>query len=145
MKIDDIKLMIEKDTAFLKEESHMDTSSLCIPELHAKYLQLIYDEKLALEYFKTEYKVLKRDKWLYYTGKADPEVYKEKPFNLTILKADVDKFLDADTDLNAIHLKVKAQEEKLNLITEIVKSIVGHSFSVGNAIKWKKFLSGELG
>lgn len=145
MKIDDIKLMIEKDTAFLKEESHMDTSSLCIPELHAKYLRLIYDEKLALEYFKTEYKVLKRDKWLYYTGKADPEVYKEKPFNLTILKADVDKFLDADTDLNAIHLKVKAQEEKLNLITEIVKSIVGHSFSVGNAIKWKKFLSGELG
>ena len=145
MKIDDIKLMIEKDTAFLKEESHMDTSSLSIPELHAKYLQLIYDEKLALEYFKTEYKVLKRDKWLYYTGKADPEVYKEKPFNLTILKADVDKFLDADTDLNAIHLKVKAQEEKLNLLTEIVKSIVGHSFSVGNAIKWKKFLNGELG
>lgn len=145
MKIDDIKLMIEKDTAFLKEESHMDTSSLSIPELHAKYLQLIYDEKLALEYFKTEYKVLKRDKWLYYTGKADPEVYKEKPFNLTILKADVDKFLDADTDLNAIHLKVKAQEEKLNLITDIVKTIVGHSFSVGNAIKWKKFLNGELG
>lgn len=145
MKIDDIKLMIEKDTAFLKEESHMDTSSLSIPELHAKYLQLIYDEKLALEYFKTEYKVLKRDKWLYYTGKSDPEVYKEKPFNLTILKADVDKFLDADTDLNAIHLKVKAQEEKLNLITDIVKTIVGHSFSVGNAIKWKKFLNGELG
>jgi len=145
MKIDDIKLMIEKDTAFLKEESHMDTSSLSIPELHAKYLQLIYDEKLALEYFKTEYKVLKRDKWLYYTGKADPEVYKEKPFNLTILKADVDKFLDADTDLNAIHLKVKAQEEKLNLLTDIVKTIVGHSFSVGNAIKWKKFLNGELG
>lgn len=145
MKIDDIKLMIEKDTAFLKEESHMDTSSLSIPELHAKYLQLIYDEKLALEYFKTEYKVLKRDKWLYYTGKSDPEVYKEKPFNLTILKADVDKFLDADTDLNAIHLKVKAQEEKLNLLTDIVKTIVGHSFSVGNAIKWKKFLNGELG
>jgi len=145
MKIDDIKLMIEKDTAFLKEESHMDTSSLSIPELHAKYLQLIYDEKLALEYFKTEYKVLKRDKWLYYTGKADPEVYKEKPFNLTILKADVDKFLDAYTDLNAIHLKVKAQEEKLNLLTDIVKTIVGHSFSVGNAIKWKKFLNGELG
>ena len=145
MKIDDIKLMIEKDTAFLKEESHMDTSSLSIPELHAKYLQLIYDEKLALEYFKTEYKVLKRDKWLYYTGKSDPEVYKEKPFNLTILKADVDKFLDADTDLNAIHLKVKAQEEKLNLITDIVKTIVGHSFNVGNAIKWKKFLNGELG
>ena len=55
MKIDDIKEMIVKDTAFLKDESQMDDSSLSIPELHAKYLQLIYDEKLALEYFKTEY------------------------------------------------------------------------------------------
>ena len=145
MKIDEIKEMIDRDTSFLKDESQMDDSSLSIPELHAKYLQLIYDEKLALEYFKIEYKVLKRDKWLYYTGKADPEVYAKTPFNLNILKADVDKFLDADTDLNALYLKVKAQEEKLNLITEIIKSIVGHSFSIGNAIKWKKFLNGELG
>ncbi len=145
MKIDELKEMIDKDAAFLKEESHMDTSSLSIPELHAKYLSLIYDERLALDYFKVEYKVLKRDKWIYYTGKADPEVYEEKPFNLNILKADVDKFLDADTDLSALYLKVKAQEEKLNLLTDIVKTIVGHSFSVGNAIKWKKFLNGELG
>jgi len=145
MKIDELKEMIDKDAAFLKEESHMDTSSLSIPELHAKYLSLIYDERLALDYFKVEYKVLKRDKWIYYTGKADPDVYEQKPFNLNILKADVDKFLDADTDLNALHLKVRAQEEKLNLITEIVKSVMGHSFNVGNAIKWKKFLNGELG
>lgn len=145
MKINEIKKMIEEDTAFLKEESHIDTSSLSIPELHSKYLQLIYDEKLALEYFKTEYKILKRDRWLYYTGKADPEVYAKTPFNLNILKVDVDKFLDADTDLNASQLKVKAQEEKLNLLTDIVKTIVGHSFNVGNAIKWKRFLNGEIG
>ena len=145
MKIEELKEMIDKDAAFLKEESHMDTSSLSIPELHSKYLSIIYDERLALDYFKVEYKVLKRDKWIYYTGKADPDVYEQKPFNLNILKADVDKFLDADTDLNALHLKVRAQEEKLNLITEIVKSVMGHSFNVGNAIKWKKFLNGELG
>ena len=145
MKIEDIKEMIDKDAAFLKEESHMDTSSLSIPELHSKYLSIIYDERLALDYFKVEYKVLKRDKWIYYTGKADPEVYAEKPFNLNILKADVDKFLDADTDLNALHLKVRSQEEKLNLMTEIVRSIIGHSYQVKNAIDWKKFLNGELG
>ena len=43
---------------------------------------------------------------------------------------DVDKFLDADTDLNALHLKVRSQEEKLNLMTEIVKSVMGHSLNV---------------
>ena len=82
---------------------------------------------------------------LYYTGKADPEVYEKHPFNLNILKADIDKFLDADDELNVISLKVKAQEEKINLLTEQVKSIMNLSFNVNNVIKWKKFLSGEIG
>ena len=145
MKIDDINKMIDKDAAFLKEECNIDIASLRVPELCARYHQLIYQEKLTLEYFKTEYKVLRKDRWVYYTGKADPEVYEKEPFNLNILKADIDKFLDADSLLNVALLKVKEQEEKLNLLTEQVKSIMSLSFNVGNAIKWKKFLNGELG
>ena len=145
MKIEDINQMIDKDAAFLKEECNIDIASLRVPELCAKYHQLIYQEKLALEYFRVEFKVLKKDRWVYYTGKADPEVYEKEPFNLNILKADIDKFLDADSALNICHLKVKAQEEKLNLLTDQVKSIMNLSFNIGNAIKWKKFLNGELG
>ena len=145
MNIKEIKEMIDKDASFLKEESNIDIASLSVPELCGKYHQLIYQERLTLEYFKTEYKVLRKDRWLYYTGKADPEVYEKEPFNLNILKADIDKFLEADGELNVCHLKVKAQEEKLNLLTEQVKSIMSLSFNVGNAIKWKKFLNGELG
>ena len=137
--------MIDKDSAFLKEECNIDIASLRVPELCGKYHQLIYQERLSLEYFKVEYKVLKRDRWLYYTGKADPEVYKKEPFDLNILRADIDKFLDADSALNVCMLKVKVQEEKLNLLTEQVKSIMSLSFNIGNAIKWKKFLNGELG
>ena len=62
-----------------------------------------------------------------------------------VLKADIDKFLEADGELNVCHLKVKAQEEKLNLLTEQVKSIMSLSFNVGNAIKWKKFLNVAVG
>ncbi len=145
MIIKDINEMIDKDSAFLKEECNIDIASLRVPELCGKYHQLIYQERLSLEYFKVEFKVLKRDRWLYYTGKADPEVYKKEPFDLNILRADIDKFLDADSALNVCMLKVKVQEEKLNLLTEQVKSIMSLSFNIGNAIKWKKFLNGELG
>ena len=145
MKIEEIKEMIDKDASFLREESNIDTASLSVPELCAKYHQLIYDETMSLNYFNTEYKIIKKNRWLYYTGKADPEVYEKKPFNLNILKADVDKFLDADDELNVISLKVKAQEEKINLLTGQVKSIMNLSFNVNNVIKWKKFLSGEIG
>ena len=145
MKIDDINKMIDKDAAFLKEECNIDIASLSVPELCGKYHQLIYQEKLSLEYYKVEYKILRKNRWLYYTGKADPEAYEKEPFNLNILKADIDKFLDADSLLNVALLKVKEQEEKLNLLTEQVKSIMSLSFNIGNAIKWKKFLNGELG
>lgn len=144
MKIEDVKQMINKDASFLKEECNIDVSSLRVPELCGKYHQLIYDENMALNYFKTEYKMMKRERWIYYTGKADPEVYEKEPFDLNILKSDIDKFLDSDEKLNALDLKIKAQEEKINLLTNQVKSIMNLSFNIGNAIKWKKFLSGEL-
>tara|TARA_Y100001936_G_C16080033_1_gene677037 strand:+ start:1290 stop:1709 length:420 start_codon:yes stop_codon:yes gene_type:complete len=139
MKVEEIKEMIEKDAKFLKEESNIDIASLSVPELCAKYHQLIYDETMILNYLKTEYKTTKRDRWMYYTGKSD------KPFDLVILKTDVDKFLDADEKLNNSLLKLQAQEEKINLLTEQVKAIMSLSFNIGNAIKWKKFLSGEIG
>ena len=54
-------------------------------------------------------------------------------------------FLNADNKLNEYKDKVRAQQQKLNYLTEFTKSIMGLSFNVGNAIKWKKFLNGEIG
>ena len=139
MNIKEIKEMIDKDASFLKEESNIDIASLSVPELCGKYHQLIYDETMILKYLKTEYKTIKRERWIYYTGKS------KEPFELVVLKTDIDKFLDADEQLNASLLKVQAQEEKVNLLIEQVKSIMNLSYNVTNVIKWKKFLSGESG
>ena len=139
MNIKEIKEMIDKDASFLKEESNIDIASLSVPELCGKYHQLVYDETMILKYLKTEYKTIKRDRWMYYTGKS------KEPFELVVLKTDIDKFLDADEQLNASLLKVQAQEEKVNLLIEQVKSIMNLSYNVTNVIKWKKFLSGESG
>ena len=139
MNIKEIKEMIDKDASFLNEESNIDIASLSVPELCGKYHQLIYDETMILKYLKTEYKTIKRDRWMYYTGKS------KEPFELVVLKTDIDKFLDADEQLNASLLKVQAQEEKVNLLIEQVKSIMNLSYNVTNVIKWKKFLSGESG
>ena len=65
---------------------------------------------MILKYLKTEYKTIKRDRWMYYTGKS------KEPFELVVLKTDIDKFLDSDEQLNSSLLKVQAQEEKLNLL-----------------------------
>ena len=66
----------------------LDEESIKIPQLHSKYLKYLSDVKLLKIKKEMEYKVLLREKFEYYTGKADEEVYKEKPFDLKILKQD---------------------------------------------------------
>ncbi len=145
MNINDIKEMIQEDSKTIKDEVNIDTTSLSVPELSGKYHQLISEEAMSLRLLRKEYDTLYRDRWVFYSGKADPEVYENEPFDLKILKADIDKFLNADELLNKQKDKVTLQEVKINLLTEFTKSIMSISFNIGNAIKWKKFLSGELG
>ena len=61
---------------------------------------------------KTEFdlKVLYKDKWKYYTGKASSEVYKENPFDHKVLKNDLGIFLESDEDLSRIKLKIEYQD-----------------------------------
>jgi hypothetical protein len=145
MKINEIRDLIKKDTDFIEAECNIDIASLSVPKLCSKYQSLIYDETMALRYFEKEYDIMKCQRTLYYTGKADPEDYQKEPFDLKVLRSDLDLFLNADNKLNDYKDKVRAQQQKLNYLTEFTKSIMGLSFNVGNAIKWKKFLNGEIG
>ena len=56
---------------------------------HLKYLSDVRLLKLKREH---EYKTLLRDKFEYYTGKSDPSVYQEKPFDLKGLGTRVEKY-----------------------------------------------------
>ena len=58
--------------------------------------------------------------------------------------ADIDMFLSADKLIKDIKDKVEEQEEKIKLIDTTAKNIINASFNISNAIKWKKFLSGDL-
>ena len=53
-------------------------------------------------------------------------------------------FLSADKLIKDIKDRVEEQEEKIKLIDTTAKNIINASFNIGNAIKWKKFLSGDL-
>ena len=73
--------------------------SMETPRLHAKYLQLYNEFKLMLSDAQTKYSKLYKEKWLYYNGKAPSSVYAEKPFDLKVLKGDLDMFINSDDDM----------------------------------------------
>ena len=145
MNISEYKKMIDKDNAFIKDEVNIDVASLSVPEMVFKYQQAIYEETMVLEFMEHEYDILFKRRWTYYLGKADPQEYKDESFDHKILRGDVQIFLKADEKLNLLRAKVKEQQLKLNLIEAHCKSIMSLSYNVGNAIKWKKFLSGDIG
>ena len=144
MNLEDIRNMAKHDLGMDKTE--LDTESMKTPQLHNKYLIMYSDEKLILGKLQSDFNVLKKDKWLYYTGKMSQEQLEEnnwEPFDLNILKTDIDKFIDSDTDIITLSNKILLQKEKVNYLENIIKIINNRQWSIRATIDWLKFTNGS--
>jgi hypothetical protein len=133
-------------TDLIIDETQLDTESLKTPQLHSKYLNFLMNEKLSLAKLQYDYKVLRKKRWLYYTGKISQEELEEEgwePFELTILKTDLDKFLDSDNDLQSIDIRVKYKQTVVEYLNEIIKVITNRQWNIRSAIDWLKFTNGQ--
>jgi hypothetical protein len=140
---DTLRQMIQKDLHI--KDAELDTESLRIPQLHNKYLNMLHDEKIMLQALRIKRKILLKDKWEYYTGKMDEDTLKQKgwePFNLKILKQDVDMYIESDSDMIAIESKVFLQQERVEFLQETVKAINNLQWHIRDAIAWRKFING---
>jgi len=142
MTLEELQQSVNKD--FKLDDTELDTESVNIPLLHNKYL--IHYNKFSLLLKKAEYdhKTMTRDKWEYYTGKADPSVYQEKPFDIKVLKADVHIYMDSDPDLQKADQKVAYLNQIVKYLEQVLRSVNNRTFLIKNAIEWKKFTSGAI-
>jgi len=143
MEFERIKKMAEEDTRI--DGIELDIESIKIPQLHNKYLNLLQDEKLVLRKLMSEQSKLYRIKWEYYNGKLDKETLDEygwEPFQLSILKKDINIYLESDKELSLIRDRVVFQEVKLEFLEEILKELNTRHWKIRNAIEWRKFTSG---
>jgi lipopolysaccharide export LptBFGC system permease protein LptF len=141
MNIDELYNEIERDLKI--DDTELDLESIRTPQLHNKYLKLYTTHSLQLKRLQDEYKVLYRVKWEYYTGKASPETYKEKPFDIKVLKADIGIYIDSDTDLQQLSQKVAYTKQITDYLERILREINNRNWNIRNTIEWKKFLHGE--
>ena len=142
MTLEELQEQVDKDLKI--NETELDLESLKTPQLHNKYLKHYNNFKLLLTRAESDYKILKRVKWEYYTGKASPEVYKQKPFNLKIMKSDIDKYLESDEDLIKAKQKIDYLETVVNYLDRTLKIIGGRDWQIRNSIEWRKFTSGAI-
>jgi hypothetical protein len=144
MELSEIKKLVAEDMPI--DDTELDVASISIPQLHNKYLNIYMDEKLVMQKITSDYNILKKIKWEYYTGKLDAEQLNEygwQPFPLKILKQDIDLYMDSDTELQKLADRKAYQKEKLNYLDAILKGINNRQWNIRNAIEWKKFINGQ--
>lgn len=99
-------------------------------------------DKLAYRTLKIEYDEVELERWKYYTGKAEPEVYKKEPFDFKVLRGDIDKFLNADKYIVEKKKKLAILEEKIRFLEETIKTMNNRNFTIKNAVDWMRFTMG---
>jgi hypothetical protein len=142
MTFDELQQLAEKDLKI--NDTELDLESLKTPQLHNKYMKFHNQYVNLLKKAEQELARLTRDKWEYYTGKADPTVYQQKPFNIKLLKPDVDKYLKSDDELMKLEQKVTYIQSVVDYLDRTIKIISNRGFQIKNAIDWRKFTSGVI-
>jgi len=143
MNIDEIMDLWEKDTKIDKTE--LGDESLNIPKLHSKYYNILIKERLILRKLESDMKILKLDKYEFLTQGPNEET-RDKGWRLPpkgmVLKSDIPMYMEADKDVVELGLKIGLQQEKIDFLESIIKTIINRNFVIRNGIDWQKFTMG---
>lgn len=137
----------EKDSTI--DDMNLDEESRRAANLHAKYLQLYSLAKLQFKKSEMDQKTLLKEKWLYYGGKMTADQIEEKgweydPFDgLKVLKTDMDKYYDADPDIQKSEEKIEYWKVTVDTLKEILDSVKWRHQTIKNMIEWRKFQAGS--
>jgi len=143
MNLTEIQTLWSKDSEV--DRTELGNEATRIPQLHSKYFKLFSTERLKLRQMELLSKQLYVDLWEYYQGNFDYEMCEQKgwePFQLKILKSDIQLYIDRNQDWVDNQLKMAMQKEKADFLESIIKSLNGRGFNINAAINWEKFKVG---
>lgn len=143
MKLDDIMEMWSEDCNVNRLE--LGEESLKLPKLHSKYLRVFTEERLLLRRLEGERKELILTKHDYYRGVMPEEDLRSngwEPFRLNVLKSDIPMYIEADQDIIKLNLRIAMQQEKVDALESIIRSINNRGYLIKNAIEHEKFKVG---
>ena len=133
--------MWEKDSKMNQDE--LDTESLKIPQLHARYYNLYNTILLMRKRDEAVYTSSLLDRRKYYTGKAPADIYAAEPFPYKVRdKDDLKLYLDSDEKLSKVKLKIEYYDTMLKYLEEILRQVSNRTYQIKNAIEWRRFSSG---
>jgi Recombination, repair and ssDNA binding protein UvsY len=134
--------IVPKDLSY--DKSNLDAESERTAQIHNRYLIFYLEETTRLETMNRAFDSLWHEQSKYYLGKADPEVYKNKPFDIKVrpIKSEVEQWLKADADIQAADAAIKDQEKVVKYLNDTLKQINQRGYEIRAMIDWQRFKNG---
>lgn len=143
MELEKIVEMWDKDCKI--DETELGLESTKIPQVHNKYLKIYMGERITFFKLQSEVKKIRRTLTEYYLGELSREELEElgrDQFYKKLLKNEIDTYIESDNLLIDSLLKMSLQEQKVNYLESVIKSINNRGYNIKNAIEWMRFVGG---
>ena len=127
------------------DDLNLDKENVRIPSLHSKYVGMMVDENKSLRTLIRDRAILRRLLRSYYLGKADTDDLEKlgrDQFYEKILKNELKEYMDTDDLMIRINARISTQEEKIDVLKEIIRSINSRGYQLKNAIDWHRLTMG---
>ena len=139
---------LDKNQSMWQEDCKIDIDnmheeSIKVPQLHSKYHEILNNLILLRTKAQKIQKSVRHERYEYYSGKADPEVYEREPFPKKVRDKDaLIRYMDADDRVSDANLKVEYYDVMINYTESILKQISNRTYQIKNSIEWHKFQAG---
>ena len=145
VKLDQIIEYWKNDCIVDQSQPHKELVN--VPILHAKYVEILSQHRLASQKSKFDYAKMKKIRKEYYLGNLDRETleeYKWEQFDLKIgTKGNIETYLEADDILIRILEKKAYYEECCFLCESILKELHSRTFQLKEFCAHQRFLAGS--
>ena len=139
--LDKIQSMWQEDCKI--DIDNMHEESIKVPQLHSKYHEILNNLILLRTKAQKIQKSVRHERYEYYSGKADPEVYQREPFPKKVRDKDaLIRYMDADERVSEANLKVEYYDVMINYTESILKQLSNRTYQIKNSIEWHKFQAG---
>ena len=139
--LDKIQSMWQEDCKI--DIDNMHEESIKVPQLHSKYHEILNNLILLRTKAQKIQKSVRHERYEYYSGKADPEVYEREPFPKKVRDKDaLIRYMDADDRVSDANLKVEYYDVMINYTESILKQISNRTYQIKNSIEWHNFQAG---
>ena len=146
MKLDEIQKMWAEDSRI--DETNLGSESARVPKLHAKYLNLLTNNRLVMRKTEADYLRMRRNKYKYYRGEMTQIELADLGWDqwqgVKPIKNEMDEFLSTDADLILLQDKLEYYKTVNYQLEAIVKSISSRTWDIKSSIEWYKFTNGMI-